>query len=322
MQGLKQSSAFILAMGIACLQGCAGEAPPAGGEDVGELKAGSPPSEMPADGRGAGPAIAAPCTVHAVTQEDMDKAQPGDVVCEGGQLLAKAKRSRLKITKGGTTDKPIVYNGEGADVDGITVEANNVVVQNYTMVKPKAPGIWAEGDNITLQNNTITNPVNGDGDGIRFFGKNIKILHNTVRGTSNKYGHADCMQTYASDTPASEDILIEANRCEKIDNMCLMAEGPNDGEGDGQGHSHHFTLRNNFCETLKASQAIMMEDIQYATITDNEFAASPTKAIGLAIKSTNATVSGNTVSPDIEYEVGIDKSSRKGYSGPQPGGPP
>jgi len=137
------------------------------------------------------------------------------------------------------------------------------------------PGIWAEGNDITLQNNTITEPVEDDGDGIRFFGNNIKILHNTVSGTSNQYGHADCMQTYSSDTAPSQNILIEGNRCEKIDNMCLMAEGPNDGEGDGKGHSDHFTLHDNFCETLQASQTIMMEDIQYATITDNEFAGSP-----------------------------------------------
>ncbi|RZS36440.1 parallel beta helix pectate lyase-like protein [Herbihabitans rhizosphaerae] len=234
----------------------------------------------------------------------------------------RPKRERLHITEGGTPDNPKVYDGTGKDVDGITIDADNVIVENFTLAEPKAPGIRAEGNNITLRKNTIDKPVDGDGDGIRFFGKGIRIQQNIVRETSNDHGHADCMQIYATNTPASEDVLIEGNRCERIDNMCLMAEGPNEGEGNGEGHSHHFTIRNNFCETRKAAQTLMFEDIQHATITGNEFAAAPTKAIGLAIKSTNATVADNKVSPDIEYEVGIDDSSREGYQGPEPGGGP
>ncbi|GAA1976559.1 hypothetical protein [Amycolatopsis minnesotensis] len=235
---------------------------------------------------------------------------------------ASDSASRLKISKGGTADKPAVYDGQGKEVGGIDIDADNVVVQNYKMTKPKAPGIELRGNNITIKDNTITSPTGGDGDGIRFFGNDLKILHNTVSRTSNKNGHADCMQTFASDTPSSTGVLIDGNRCEKIDNMCLMAEGPNDGEGDGKGHSGNFTITNNFCETLKASQTLMFEDIQHATITGNEFAASPDHAIGLAIGSTYAKVKDNKVSPDIGYEVGIDKSSKKGYEGPEPGGEP
>ncbi|WP_394825681.1 hypothetical protein [Pendulispora albinea] len=304
--------AFTVAIGAFFVQACAAQDASTDEKDRPELRV------RQGDVRSSASSLAANCTRQITIQDELESANPGDVVC----FQSSMKKSRLKITKGGTPDAPIVYSGENANVDGITIEASNVIVQNYTLVKPNAPGIWAEGNNITLQNNTIVNPVNGDGDGIRFFGNDIKILHNTVRGTSNRYGHADCMQTYASDTPPSRNVLIEGNRCEKIDNMCLMAEGPNDGEGDGRGHSDHFTIRNNFCETLKASQTLMFEDIQYATITGNEFAGSPTKAIGLAIKSTFATVSGNIVSPDIDYEVGIDSSSKKGYQGPPPGGKP
>ncbi len=258
------------------------------------------------------------CGLRVTSQEQPRQARPGDVVC----FAAGPARSRVTIDKGGTPDKPITYDGTGVDADGVTIEADNVIVVNFTLNRPQAPGIEATGNNITLRDNRITTPVNGDGDGIRFFGNGIKILGNTVRGTSNRYGHADCMQTFASDTPPSQDILIEGNRCEKVDNMGLMAEGPNDGEGDGKGHSHHFTIRNNYFETLRGSQALMFEDIQFATITGNEFAASPTKAIGLAIHSTDARVGGNKVSPGIRYEVGIDESSRKGYQGPEPGGRP
>ncbi|WEO99539.1 hypothetical protein A6P39_038900 [Streptomyces sp. FXJ1.172] len=45
-------------------------------------------------------------------------------------------------------------------------------------------------------------------------------------------------------------------------------------------------------------------------------------AIGLAIHSTGAHVSGNRTDPHVRYEVGIDASSRPGYRGPEPGGAP
>ena len=226
---------------------------------------------------------------------------------------------RLVITSGGTASQPRVYDGKGASVDGITVEAHNVVVQNYRVDKPDAPGVEVTGNNVTVSHLTITDPQGGDGDGIRFFGNDLKIVGNTIRGTHNTDDrHADCMQTFADDTPPSQRVLIEGNRCEQIDNMCLMAEGPNDGEGDGHGHSDTLTFRGNYCETLDASQALMIEDIQHLSVSGNTFAASPDKAIGLAIHSTDAEIGNNTVSPDIECYVGIDNSSRPGYQGPAP----
>lgn len=128
-----------------------------------------------------------------------------------------------------------------------------------------------------------------DGGGIRFFGDNIQILDNTVSGTSNDDGrHADCMQTYSDDSPPSQHVRIEGN----------------------------------FCETLEAAQTLMFEDVQDTTIVDNDFAGPTHHAIGLAIGSTGAYVSGNKVNPKTRYEVGIDDSSLAGYEGPEPGGEP
>ncbi len=229
---------------------------------------------------------------------------------------------RLTITRGGTPDQPITYAGNGSAVGGITIAADNVIVDGYVVDRPAAPGISMTGDNITVRNNRVSDPRGGDGDGLRFFGTHLKILHNTISGTSNRHGHADCMQTFASDTPPSQHVLIEGNRCERIDNMCLMAEGPNDGEGDGRGHTSDFTIRNNFCETLVAAQNLMFEDVQDCVIEGNEFAGDPVKAIGLAIGSTGAHVGDdNVMGPRIRYLVGIDDSSRRGYVGPKPGGP-
>jgi hypothetical protein len=259
---------------------------------------------------------AAKCSVRTTAAGAATKARPGDVVC----LTDARKAKRLKITKGGTAEKPVVYDGGGTtEVGGIDVDANFVVVQGYVMNQPSAPGVRMTGNNNTLQNNKITKPKGGDGDGIRFFGDHLKILHNTVSQTDNSTGaHADCMQTYQSDTPSSSDVTIDGNRCEKIDNMCIMAEGPNDGEGDGDGHSDHWTFSNNYCETLDASQNVMVEDIQYLTVNGNEFTGNTDHAIGLDIGSTYAHIGENKVDPSIRCYVGASKDSMKGYEGPKP----
>ncbi|MFD2414788.1 hypothetical protein [Amycolatopsis pigmentata] len=229
----------------------------------------------------------------------------------------------MEITKGGTADRPLIYAGHGQQVAGIDVHADNVVVDDYTMNRPAAPGIEIHGNNVTVENSTVTAPQGGDGDGLRFFGNDIRILRNTITDTDNSTGaHADCMQTFATDDEdvASQHILIDGNRCERIDNMCLMAEGPNSeaGDGSGRGVSRDWTFRDNYCQTRQASQTVMIDDVQYVTLSGNTWAAGPDHAIGLQNHSTNAHVMNNKLDPSIRCEVGIDDSSRKGYQGPAP----
>jgi hypothetical protein len=264
---------------------------------------------------GAQPMAAPKCTLKAATMKDADAAKPGDVVC----FTAPKAGQRLTITKGGTAEKPVTYSGDGTtEVGGITIEANYVIVQGYKMTQPQAPGIEMTGNNITLQNNTVTKPTGDDGDGLRFFGNNLKILHNTISQTDNSTGaHADCMQTFQSGSPSSEHVTIDSNRCEQIDNMCVMAEGPNDGEGDGQGVTQDWTFTNNFCQTRDASQDLMFEDVQHLTINGNEFSGSVDHAIGLDIGSTYAHVGDNKVDPSIQCYVGLSDDSREGYQGPK-----
>ncbi|RJQ88165.1 hypothetical protein D5S19_07560 [Amycolatopsis panacis] len=54
------------------------------------------------------------------------------------------------------------------------------------------------------------------------------------------------------------------------------------------------------------------------TLGANTWAAGPDHAIGLQNKSTGAHVKDNKLDPPIKCEVGIDKSSRKRYQGPEP----
>jgi len=93
-------------------------------------------------------------------------------------------------------------------------------VQGFTSDHANAMGAKLLGANIVFQDNLITHPVytGDDTDGIRFFGDNIKIVHNTIRDisdgshcTNDGCGdgpHPDCMQTwYSNNYPTSSGHL-------------------------------------------------------------------------------------------------------------------
>jgi hypothetical protein len=286
-------------------------------------------AEPPAPSGPAGVGTPAPqtgCTQKATDPSGLERAlsdaSGGAVICVTGDF----GDARLKIGKGGSEGSPLQVLGDGRTrVKGITVTADNVVVDGFVADEPRAPGASLKGNNITLRNTTINGPRRDDGDGIRFWGSNIKILHNTITDTRNSKGaHADCMQTFAtdSDNPASEDVLIDGNRCEKIDNNCLIVEGPDSsaGDGSGEGETKNITFSNNYCQN-KAAQAVLIDDAAHAVITGNEIAGDIDHAWALQNKATDAVINGNKVG-SVRYEVGMDRSSRSGYQGPEPGGAP
>jgi len=267
--------------------------------------------------------LTAACTKQvdgAGLQAAVDAAKPGDRICATGTSPA-----RLKVSRSGTAAAPILVLGDGrTTVKGLTIDANNVTVGGLNLTGPTAPGVEMTGSGITLVNNTIASPRGGDGDGIRFFGSNLRILHNTVSDVRNLHGaHADCMQTFASDTPPSQHVLIDSNRCEKIDNQCLIAEGPNSSAGDGSktGKSSDIDFTRNYCDS-NASQAVMIDDVQNVSVTHNQITGGNEKAFAFDNKSTGAKVLGNILGLRIGFEVGMDGSSKHGYLGPLIGGLP
>ncbi|MBO0849692.1 MAG: hypothetical protein J2P20_09535 [Pseudonocardia sp.] len=250
------------------------------------------------------------------------QANPGDRICLRGDMGAQ----HLELRRSGTPDRPIVILGGGqATTKGVTVEASNVVIDGVIANQPDAPGWSLHGNNITMSNSGSFSPRGDDGDGLRFWGSDIKIVHNTIRDTRNlQHAHADCMQTFATDEdhPASQNILIDSNRCEAISNMCLIAEGPDSeaGDGSGEGHSTNITFSNNYCDN-HASQALFADDVSNVTASGNEIIGKLDKAFAFQNDSTGAKVSGNKVR-NSGYEVGMDDSSEDGYQGPEPGGGP
>jgi len=248
-----------------------------------------------------------------------DDAQPGDVICFSGNL-----DSALDITEGGTSEAPIVYSGQGSTtVPGIRVQADNVVVEGFVSQGADSTGIWAQGTNVTVQQNTVTQVrwTGDDLDAIRFFGDGFKLLRNTVHdleGTSDIGGsHVDCMQTFATSGPGSENVVIQGNRCEGIRAQCLMAEGPNDEGGSGEGVSRNWLFDGNYCDAHAEAQSVALEDIQNVTITNNQMVGTGNKAFALGAGSTGTVVKDNQIGPGYGREVGFDDpSAEEGYQGP------
>lgn len=310
--------------GLVLLAGCGGSV--GGGESGGATGASVAPVAPGQPGAGT-PLAQANCTKQAGDSAAMasalEGAAPGDRICLTGDMGS----ARVTIERSGTPQRPIVVLGGGKTITGgITVEADNVQIDGIRANRPAAPGFSLTGNNIAVTNSVAAGPQGGDGDGIRFFGSNITIAHNTISDTVGQdKRHADCMQTFATDEnhPASTNIKIDSNRCERIDNICLIAEGPNSeaGDGSGEGQASRFEFTNNYCEN-RAGQAVFLDDISDVTITNNEIVGKITKAFALQNEATGALVRDNKIGPGVGFEVGMDDSSEDGYDGPEPGGGP
>nr|WP_156994310.1 right-handed parallel beta-helix repeat-containing protein [Pseudonocardia acaciae] len=288
----------------------------------------SPVPTTSPDNRGAIRPLARPtgCTSTALDANSMTQAvsaaRPGSKICVFGDMGS----TRLTVDQSGSAQAPIQVVGDGTtSVKGITVKADYVTISGLNSMNAEAPGIELTGRHLTVENSTSISPRQEDGDALRFWGSDITIKHNTMRNTRNIRAHADCMQTFATDGdhPASQRVVIDSNRCEDIDNTCLIAEGPNSLAGDGSGVGATADIRfvNNYCDN-RAAQALQIDDVQNVVFSNNEIAGPIHHALALQNKSTGAKVSGNKLRPSIKFEVGIDGSSRPGYKGPDPGGSP
>jgi parallel beta helix pectate lyase-like protein len=317
----RPAGTLVLLVLVLAMAGCA-SAPPASAPGPRSVPGAAPPGPLPAH-----------CTAHVTDPAGLRRAvavaAPGDHICVTGDLGA----TRLAITRSGTPQRPIEVLGDGnTTVAGITINADQVRVQGFQVLHAYAPGIWMKGTGITVENNTVRHPTGDDFDGIRFFGTDLKILHNTITDIApdDSQAHADCMQSFAtganSETPntgPSQHVLIDSNRCEHIDNQCLIVEGPFSSAGDGSRVSVTTDIRftNNYCEA-HASQAVRLDDVRNAVLENNEIDSGVVKAFGVANNSSGATVGGNKISPDIDNEISMDDSSMFGYHGPTPHGKP
>jgi hypothetical protein len=244
---------------------------------------------------------------------------PGDVICFTDDIDGP-----LQITIGGTPSSPITYSGTGkTKVRGIHAEADNLVIQGFLSDGADSTGIWVAGDNVTVQDNTITQVMHNDQDldGMRFFGNDVRLLHNWVHdleGNDPEESHVDCMQSFATSRSGTTNAVLLGNRCEGIRAQCLMAEGPHVKDGSGQGVSQNWLFEGNYCDAHAKAQSVSLQDVQNVTISRNTFAGKASKAIALGQNSTGVVVTDdNVLGPDYKRLVGFDDLSVKiGYRGP------
>ncbi len=264
-------------------------------------------------------------TDEAAMEVAVSEAGPGDRICLDGDL----GQTRLEVRRSGEEGRPITILGGGrATVGQIEVVADHVVIDGVRAEKPESPGVQLMGNGLTLRASSVISPQvgDGDGDGIRFFGNDIKILNNVVRDTRGQdKNHADAIQTFATSdkhTP-SQRVTISGNRFEDIDNICIIAEGPESeaGDGTGDGDSNTFVITDNYCEN-RAGQAFYFDDIGKVTLTGNEIVGKIAKAFSFQNDSVGAKIGGNKIGSGVGYEVGMDDSSESDYEGPEPGGKP
>ncbi|WP_445183376.1 hypothetical protein ACTXG6_33405 [Pseudonocardia sp. Cha107L01] len=279
-------------------------------------------------GRGAIRPLPAPsgCTATgtdpASAKQALDKAAPGDKVCITGDL----SNWRMKVNYSGTEQAPVQVVGDGhTRVNGIDVEAGNVIVDGFTVLNAKSPEVAIAGNNVTLRNTVARNPTSPGSDNVTFSGDNIKILHNTLGHISgNGTPQANCIDAFTSQRTGqrpSHHVQIDNNRCENAAYSCLRALGPRSPGGvGGQDQTTDFSFTNNYCQT-RGQAAVVFDDVQNATITNN-VVAQINHAWSLQNNATGAKISGNTIAPGTGYEVGIDDSSQPGYQGPPSGGTP
>jgi pectate lyase len=298
--------------------------PPAGTPSTGAPAAGGAATDAAAQSPGRRP-VTSSCTVQA-SGGDVPAAKPGDTVCFTGTLP-----KRLEIKGGGNETAPVTYSGMGtAVVPGITARGSNIVLEGFVSKGAKDNGVYVAGNNITIRDNDISQVYIGDDDvdAIRFFGDGITIAHNTAHDiwanpSPGRRPHTDCMQTYTGSEAASSNIRIEGNHCASPQfRQCLMAEGPNDDDGDGKGsgvgRSANWLVTNNHFECHAPAQTIALQDIHDVTFSANDFVGTGNKAIALQKDATGATVTpDNTKGPGYKKLVGIDHdSARQGYRGP------
>ena len=204
-----------------------------------------------------------------------------------------------------TVDTPNqIIDGQGHTAVGITVNADNVTVQNFNFTNCAGNCVWTKGTNNVVQDNSISQVyyAGDDIDGLRFFGDGAKILRNRffdiLKGAEND-AHLDCMQTYATPSAGggTAGVVIADNHCQDPHfHQCLMVEGPGstDGGGGGVGVTKGWVIEGNYFQCY-ANQTIALRDAHDFVIRNNDFAGAGGKAVQQTDGTSGITLRDNSL---------------------------
>jgi hypothetical protein len=188
----------------------------------------------------------------------------------------------------------------------------------------EAPGLWLKGSDITAENNVVRHPTGDDFDGIRFFGTDLTIRHNTVSDISTGPAEVEvgCIQTFNRPgvpiaPPGAPPPPPQPTTCEvHADCMQTFATGPTAPVPD-TGPSRNVLIEGNRCERIASHCLIALgphnaagtgggqgrtEDIRFVgNYCDAHFSAA------VAFDDVRrATVRGNRIdSTEFEFGYGV-----------------
>lgn len=227
----------------------------------------------------------------------------GTVVCMTGNAT-----SRIEVTTSN-----MIFDGRGFSSVGITVNADNVVVQNFDFTNCAGNCIWMRGSGNVAQDNKISQVyyAGDDIDGLRFFGNDTKILRNQffdiLEGPKHD-AHLDCMQTWASAETGggSARALIAGNDCrDAAFRQCVMVEGPGstDGGGGGPGVTEGWVIESNHFQCY-ANQTVALRDAHDFVIRNNNFAGGGRKAVQQADGTSGILIQDNVLGPGYRRLTG------------------
>lgn len=192
-------------------------------------------------------------------------------------------------------------------------------VESNTVQRAATAGISISGQRVTVRQNVVsaTRPDgDGDADGVRFFGNGHRIISNVIRDIpGGGAAHPDCFQTFDAGYPATFNVEIVGNTCQRVAENCLIAAGDERGNGDAPAESRSITFTGNTCAT-GGDQSVALRRWPNVEMRKNKLSG-PNLRRGILISagSTGCTAKDNVTPGDIP-PVEIDDSSRPGYNSP------
>ena len=117
-----------------------------------------PPSPIPIPRKVAAPTDCTTSPTPAQVDRVLQNAQPGDRICLVGSF---SPDTQLTLSRSGTSTQPIVVESDGAQIAGVEIDADNVVLQGFNIWGPG--GVVAQGNNLTILFNDVRDAAN---DGI------------------------------------------------------------------------------------------------------------------------------------------------------------
>ena len=224
-------SIWITALGLLLAAGCTSQSPSAGQNPWSSRSPSSRSNPSRGPNPSAGPNQSRPpdCS-RTITRADdvpaaLDAASPGSTVCFAGHDLAGAE---VTMNRSGTAQAPISLRSEGATVRSLTLTADHVIIEGFTVTG--GDGVFLKGTDLTIRNNAIHDTQRGGitcapcensilesntvqhvaTAGIWISGQRIAVSHNTVSGTvARDNGDADGMRFFGTGHRITDNTIMD-----------------------------------------------------------------------------------------------------------------